>query len=112
MMKAALRTEQKCIGTLAMDTRYYVYIMTDKMNSNLYTGVSRDLKRKMDEQKAGILSRFIKRKMPAKLLYYEIFYDPYYAVSREKKIKSDPMLKKIELIQCMNRQWRDLYDDL
>jgi putative endonuclease len=94
-----------------MDVRYYVYIMTDKRNKSLHTGISRNLKKKLDEQNSSFFSRFIKR-TPAKLVYYEVFYDPYYAAVRNKKIKSVSRLRKIELIQCMNREWRDLYDDL
>lgn len=94
-----------------MDTRFYVYILTDERNSRLYTGVSRDLRRKVDEQRAKKSFRFIRRKKPTKLVYYEVYWDPYYAVSREKRIKSDPKLG-LELIRCMNSQWRDLYEDL
>ena len=94
-----------------MDTRYYVFIMTDKCNKSLFTGISRDLKKKVNERKSRFLSRFIKR-VPTKLVYYEVFSDPYYAGVREREIKSHSRLRKRELIQCMNKDWRDLYEDL
>jgi putative endonuclease len=93
------------------EVRYYVYILADKGNRRLKAGISCDLKRKLDEQKAGFFSRYLKRP-PAKLVYYEVFYDPYYAEVRNKKIKSVSRIRKIELIQCMNREWRDLSDEL
>jgi putative endonuclease len=94
-----------------MDVRYYVYILTDKRNKKLRTGITRDLKKKLSEQNSGFFSRLIKR-APAKLVYYEVYYDPYYAADRNKKIKSVSRLRKMELIQCMNQEWRDLYNDL
>jgi len=96
---------------MSKEVRYYVYILADKRNRRIRSGISRDLKRKLDEKNTGFFSRFLKRS-PAKLVYYEVFYDPYYAEVRNKKIKSVSRLRKIELIQCMNREWRDLYDEL
>ena len=93
------------------EVKYYVYILTDKRNRWFKAGISCDLKKKLDKKNSGFFSRYLKRS-PAKLVYYEAFYDPYYAEVRNKKIKSISRLRKIELIQCMNREWRDLSEEL
>jgi putative endonuclease len=55
---------------------------------------------------------FTSRYKLVKLVYYEIFQDPYNAISREKQIKAGSRRKKIDLINGMNPEWNDLYDSL
>ena len=95
-----------------MDKQYYVYIMTNKRNAVLYTGVTNDLKRKIYEHKEKIVAGFSKKYNITKLVYYEIFEDPENAILREKQIKAGSRLKKIDLINSTNRAWVDLYDEL
>jgi len=95
-----------------MDKQYYVYIMANKNNTVLYTGVTNDLKRRVYEHKNKLIEGFTKRYNVYKLVYYEIFNDPYNAISREKQIKSGPRKKKIDLIKRMNKEWEDLYNGL
>ena len=95
-----------------MDKQYYVYIMTSKNNAVLYTGVTNDLRRRAYEHKHGMCEGFSKKYNAVKLVYYEIFHDPYHAIAREKQIKGGPRRKKIELIDGMNPEWQDLYDML
>jgi len=47
-----------------------------------------------------------------KLVYYEIFNDPYNAIAREKQIKAGSRKKKIDLINAMNPEWNDLYNQI
>jgi len=47
-----------------------------------------------------------------KLVYYEVFDDAQNAIAREKQIKAGSRKKKMDLIDAMNKRWRDLYDDL
>ncbi len=47
-----------------------------------------------------------------KLVYYEMFNDIYNAITREKQIKGGSRQKKIDLINSMNSDWRDLYGEL
>ena len=47
-----------------------------------------------------------------KLLYYEVLDDIENAILREKQIKAGSRQKKVQLINAMNREWRDLYDEL
>ena len=92
--------------------QYYVYIMTNKINTVLYTGVTRDLKRRIWEHKEKIIRGFTKKYNINKLVYFEIFNDPENAILREKQIKAGSRNKKIELIKRINPEWKDLYDKL
>ncbi len=47
-----------------------------------------------------------------KLVYYEVYADAYSAIGREKQIKAGPRRKKVELVEGMNPEWKDLYDEL
>jgi putative endonuclease len=95
-----------------MDKQYYVYIMTNKNNSVLYTGITNDLKRRIYEHKEKFVSGFTKKYNVRKLVYYEVFQDPENAILREKQIKAGSRGKKIDLINTMNKEWRDLYEEL
>ncbi|MDW7679552.1 MAG: GIY-YIG nuclease family protein [bacterium] len=95
-----------------MGKQFYVYIMTNKNNTVLYTGVTNNLKRRVYEHKEKLIKGFTKKYNINKLVYYEIFDDSYNAISREKQIKAGSLKKKIDLINNMNQEWKDLYDDL
>lgn len=95
-----------------MGKYYYVYIMTNKWNTVLYTGVTNELSRRVYEHKEKMVDGFTKRYNITKLVYYEVFEEPYYAISREKQIKAGSRKKKIKLIEGMNPEWKDLYDEL
>ena len=94
------------------DHTYCVYIMTNSNNTVLYTGVTNDLKRRVSEHKAGIGSGFTKKYRIRKLVYYECGEDVEAAIQREKQIKGGSRQAKIDLINSINSEWRDLYDDL
>ena len=95
-----------------MNKQYYVYIMTNKNNTVIYTGVTNNLIQRVYEHKEKIIDGFTKKYNCTKLAYYEIFNDPYNAIAREKQIKAGSRKKKIGLINSMNPNWKDLYDDL
>ena len=95
-----------------MSKQYYVYIMTNKNNRVLYTGITNDLKRRVYEHKEKLIDGFTKKYNVSKLVYYEIFEDLENAILREKKIKAGPRQKKIDLIHSMNKEWRDLYEEI
>ena len=88
--------------------QYYVYILTNKTNTVLYTGITNDLEKRLWEHRTGIGSKFTLKYGLQKLVYVEIFEDPYQAISREKQIKAGPRRKKLELITRSNPEWRDL----
>lgn len=92
--------------------QYYVYIMANKKNGTLYTGVTNDLIRRVYEHKNDLNDGFTKKYQIHNLVFYEIFHDPYNAILREKRIKSWHRKWKLELINENNNEWRDLYNDL
>ena len=94
------------------DTQCYVYIMTNKHNTVLYTGVTNDLIRRVYEHKEKLVKGFTKKYNVNKLVYYEIADEIYYAIEREKQIKGGSRQKKIDLILSMNPEWKDLYNTL
>lgn len=89
-----------------------VYIMTNKRNGTLYTGVTSNLVQRVYQHKQGLFEGFSK-KYNCKLL---VFYEPHStmesAVLREKQIKSGSRKKKLYLIENMNPQWLDMYLDI
>ncbi len=95
-----------------MSKRGYVYIMTNPSNTVLYTGVTSNLIKRVYEHKNKVAEGFTKKYNVVKLVYYEVYEDILLAIEREKKIKAGSRRKKIELIESMNPQWRDLYEDI
>jgi putative endonuclease len=88
--------------------RYYVYIVTNKANRVLYTGVTNDLNRRMYEHKNKVIKGFTQKYNVSKLVYFEETTDAYSAISREKQIKGGSRAKKIALIEAVNPDWKDL----
>lgn len=95
-----------------MDKQFYVYIITNKHNTVLYTGVTNDLKRRIYEHKNKLVKGFTKKYNISKLVYYEVFEDAYNAISREKQLKAGPRENKVNLIHSVNKEWKDLYEEL
>jgi len=90
----------------------YIYILTNKNNTVLYTGVTSDLKRRVYEHKRKFVKSFTSKYNVDKLVYYETFDDIYNAITREKQIKAGSRQKKIDLINCTNWSWADLYEEI
>jgi putative endonuclease len=91
---------------------YCVYILTNQRHTVLYTGVTGDLIARVHQHRDKLLPGFTNRYHPSKLVYYEEGYDASGAIAREKQIKAGSRRKKMALINAMNPQWRDLYDEL
>jgi putative endonuclease len=92
--------------------QYYVYMMTNVKNTVLYTGVTNDLIRRAWEHRQKLIEGFTKKYNVVKLVYYEVSEDIESAILREKQIKAGSRQKKVQLVNDMNREWRDLYDGL
>ena len=86
--------------------------MTNWENSVLYTGITNDLRRRVHEHREGLVDGFTKRFRVKKLVYYEMGDDALGAIAREKQIKGGSRQKKLALIESMNPQWRDLWEDI
>jgi putative endonuclease len=95
-----------------MDKQYYVYILTNKRHTVLYTGVTSDLQGRVYQHREKLLPGFTSRYNVDKLVYYDVAEDAYAAITREKQIKAGSRRKKLDLINAMNPRWRDLYEDL
>lgn len=95
-----------------MDKYYYIYIMTNKMNTVLYTGVTNDLIRRVYEHKEKLTPSFTSKYNVTKLVYYEVCEDVIQAITREKQIKGGSRQKKVDLVNDFNPSWKDLYDEL
>jgi len=93
-----------------MNKQFYVYIMTNKRHTVLYTGVTGDLQYRVIQHKAKVNSGFTEQYNVKKLVYYEEYPDAYTAILREKQIKGGSRQKKIDLINSLNPYWVDLCD--
>ena len=90
----------------------YVYILTNKQNKVLYTGVTSSLIKRIYEHKNKLVDGFTKKYNVSKLVYFEIFSDMINAITREKQIKGWLRAKKIALIESKNPEWKELYEGL
>ncbi len=89
---------------------YFVYILTNKNHTVLYTGTTNNLLRRGWEHKSQIIGGFTKKYNVTKLVFYEAFENPSDAIKREKQIKAGSRKKKIELINKFNPDWKELYN--
>ena len=91
----------------------YVYIVTNQNNTVLYTGVTSELKCRIKSHKnKKYKNSFSARFNVNKLVYFEETYNMATAHKREKQIKAGSRIKKIDLINSINPEWRDLYSTL
>jgi len=89
---------------------YCIYISTNKNNTVLYVGVTNNLTRRIWEHKSKLIEGFTKKYNVNKLVYFESFDKPSDAIKREKQLKAGSRKKKIELINKLNPEWKDLYN--
>ena len=88
---------------------YCVYIMASKSRT-LYTGVTSDLERRVLEHRRKLVPGFTARYNIDRLVYYEVCGDPRAAISQEKQLKGWTRLRKVALVESLNRDWKDLSD--
>ena len=86
---------------------YYTYIMASRSRV-LYTGVTKDIVRRVDEHKRGLIPGFTRKYRITRLVYFERFADVRAAIAREKEVKSWVRARKIQLIEKRNPTWEDL----
>jgi putative endonuclease len=87
--------------------KYYVYIMASKSRV-IYTGVTNNLERRVDEHKNKLIEGFTSKYNVNRLVYFEETNDINAALNREKQIKGWLRTKKITLIESINPTWKDL----
>lgn len=91
---------------------YYVYIMASRKNGAIYIGVTNDLLRRVYEHRNEMVDGFTKKYNVRRLVYYEHTNDVYGAIEREKALKKWNRRWEIELIESVNPDWEDLYEQL
>jgi len=100
-----------------MNKKGFVYFMTNKHNTVIYTGVTSNLTKRVWEHKTGkYVDSFSYKYKLNKLIYWEEYDDIRDAIAREKQLKAGSRKKKEELINKENKTWQDLskdwYEDL
>jgi putative endonuclease len=90
----------------------FVYILTNKHRTTLYTGVKSNLRQRIKQHKDQAIPGFTKRFNIDRLVYYETHQSIEDAIYREKRIKKGTKSRKLSLIREMNPDWKDLYLDL
>jgi putative endonuclease len=91
---------------------YYVYLLTNFTNRVIYTGVTSNLRERMNMHRAKVNKGFTSQYNVWKLVYFEEFGDIRDAIDREKQLKGGPRRKKLALVNEANPEWRDLYSEL
>ena len=86
---------------------YYVYIMASSART-LYVGVTNDLVRRVYEHKQGTGAGFTTKYKITRLVYHDATTDIQAAISREKQLKAWRRSKKVELVESVNPEWKDL----
>ena len=91
---------------------FCVYIMSNQTNTVTYTGVTSDLPGRVFIHKNKLVDGFTSRYNINKLVYYEAHESAESAINREKKLKGSSRARKVALINSLNPEWCDLYDEL
>ena len=89
-----------------------VYLLASKRNSTLYVGVTSNLTQRVWQHKSNLVHGFTRRHGVHTLVWYEVHGFMESAIVREKAIKGWKRSWKIRLIEKVNPQWRDLYEEL
>ncbi len=97
---------------MAVGKEYCVYLMTNAYNTVIYCGVTNNLARRVYEHKNGLGGIFTKKYNINKLVYYEVGDNVNAALAREKQIKGGSRKKKIDQVNSVNPEWKDLFDEI
>ena len=89
-----------------------VYILANRRNGALYTGVTGNLGARVWQHKNDVAEGFTRKYGVHTLVYFELYEDMDSAINREKQIKNWQRKWKLELIEKQNPTWRDLYEEL
>lgn len=100
---------EHCVDIFCVMKQPAVYIITNRRNGTLYTGVTSNLIKRVFEHKEGFVDGFSKKYGCKSLVWYEVCDSMLGAIEAEKKVKNLLRRKKIDLIEKMNPEWLDLY---
>ncbi|MEQ1696540.1 MAG: GIY-YIG nuclease family protein [Hyphomicrobiaceae bacterium] len=88
-----------------------VYILASQRNGTLYIGVTSNIYKRMADHKQGLIEGFTKKYGIKRLAYYEMHETMEAAIMREKRLKEWQRTWKLRLIESMNPEWIDLFDE-
>ncbi len=91
---------------------YYIYILASRRNGTLYVGFTGNLTRRIYEHKNDFVEGFTKKYAVHSLVYFEESVDHEAAILREKQIKEWKRRWKLEMIEKINPEWKDLYEQI
>ena len=91
---------------------YFVYILTNIKHTVLYIGITRNLAKRTYQHKTSVVQSFSSKYKTKKLIYYEQYTDVRLAIEREKQLKKWNRAWKETLINKLNPEWNDLYNQL
>lgn len=89
-----------------------VYIMASRRNGTLYAGVTSNLPQRVWQHREGAVEGFTARYGCKLLVWYEQASTMEFAFQREKQIKGGSRAKKLALVEDLNPDWRDLFEDI
>jgi putative endonuclease len=91
---------------------FYLYIMASGQNGTLYAGSTSDLIKRVWEHKNSVIPGFTAKYNVHRLVYYEVHATYVEAARREKRLKNWCRQWTLNLIETLNPEWRDLYEDI
>ncbi|MDQ7779792.1 MAG: GIY-YIG nuclease family protein [Planctomycetota bacterium] len=91
---------------------YYVYMLASKKNGTLYVGVTNDLIKRVYQHRNNLIAGFTSKYSVHRLVYHEQYAGIRFAIAREKQLKTWNRRWKLELIEKMNPEWNDLYEEM
>ena len=92
--------------------QYFVYILASKRNGTLYAGITSDLVKRAWEHRNDLVDGFTNKYKVHRLVYYESYERPIEAIAREKQLKWWKRKWKVDLIENVNSEWKDLFEKL
>ena len=92
--------------------RFFVYILASRRNGTLYVGMTDNIGQRVWQHKSGAIAGFTKKCGVKLLAWYETHETRESAFIRERQIKKWNRAWKLELIERVNPEWRDLADEL
>lgn len=90
---------------------FFVYIMTNKWHTVLYTGVTAYLENRAVQHKFKLVLGFTKKYNATKMVYAKYYPSAVESIAAEKRIKGWTRAKKIALIEAVNPEWKDILDE-
>ena len=89
-----------------------VYIVTNRRNGTLYTGVTSYIAQRAFQHREGKIKGFSARYGCKTLVWYELHDEMIGAITSEKQLKAGSRASKLALIEDLNPDWKDLYETL